>query len=298
MTLLEGLSNSFLERKFLFSCDYLLTFCNNFESVLSKCNSHSILDVILENLIEKWNRLNAAFENVMLSSEYAANSQLKKIARANFNICADSYYECNAKILDLLKFPKVQGNLDIKHLPIPIVVPQSLEIVEISPLPIASREQVAISDTTKDESIACNVSHSAGNSFTSSCSDSSAVQTHRFWRGSLSHAYYSVRRKIAPKLLGFLKPITSAPNTKFLPKKGFSKRIFLNSLMIYSFLRSSRPAYHFSLRWMLKSFLKRYKWREKLTKHLFPFAQRSIYIAKWKTLIYFSICYFYRFVES
>lgn len=302
MSSFTNLSISFLESKFLFDCDFLLTFCERFGSIISKYNSGSLFEILLEDLNKRWSKLNLSFKNIMRSSEFDHNSEFKINAQINFEACANSYYLYNAQILDLLVNPE-EVIIDPKFFPIPklkpltsqvpskriiseqieclssitehlenaiyekdtIITPQSERETSLPKISVdqINTEPARIMNDDKDETFTYNIYHASEN-FSKVFNSYSSIRQHQlFWRGSLSHCF-SVRTGIT--LIGFIKSINTASN------KGHSRIALVimvlpepkyPNLLPIDFEHTTLPPYKFSIRWKLKFLLKRYKWKEK-----------------------------------
>ncbi|XP_075159812.1 uncharacterized protein LOC142232963 [Haematobia irritans] len=89
--------------KFAFTCNQLTDFCSVFENSDIADQTDSLLEVKLEDLVERWRKVQAEYELLMLSPESNVSKEFKQNAKVNFNICSEAYYDTRAQILDVLR---------------------------------------------------------------------------------------------------------------------------------------------------------------------------------------------------
>ncbi|XP_075160007.1 uncharacterized protein LOC142233105 [Haematobia irritans] len=89
--------------KFAFICNQLTDFCSDFENSDIADQSDTLLEVKLEDLGDRWQKVQSEYETLMLSPEANVSKELKQNAKVNFNICSVAYYETRAQILDVVR---------------------------------------------------------------------------------------------------------------------------------------------------------------------------------------------------
>lgn len=89
--------------KLLFNCDHLIMFCSNFENLNVHDRTDSLLDFRLEDLEDRWKKMQGSYECLMLSPEQTNSRDFKENARVNINACSDAYYVARSNILDILR---------------------------------------------------------------------------------------------------------------------------------------------------------------------------------------------------
>lgn len=113
--------SSLIHDKFLFDCDHLLNFCTNFEKCDVRDQTDSVLEVKLDDLENRWKKLQADYESLVLSPESFNTKDFKESARINFNVCSEAYYETRSQILDILKISGGlnANNVTLRHSSVP-----------------------------------------------------------------------------------------------------------------------------------------------------------------------------------
>lgn len=94
---------SIIHEKFLFDCDHLVNFCSKFEKCDITDQTDSILEIKLEDLENRWKKLQTDYENLMIAPESSNTRDFKENAKVNFNVCSEAYYETRSQILDVLR---------------------------------------------------------------------------------------------------------------------------------------------------------------------------------------------------
>ncbi|XP_075158166.1 uncharacterized protein LOC142231444 [Haematobia irritans] len=89
--------------KFAFICNQLTDFCSDFENADITDQTDSLLEVKLDDLIDRWRKVQQEYENLMLSPESVVSKELKQNAKVNLNICSEAYYDTRSQILDVLR---------------------------------------------------------------------------------------------------------------------------------------------------------------------------------------------------
>ncbi|XP_075150485.1 uncharacterized protein LOC142224588 [Haematobia irritans] len=89
--------------KFAFMCNQLTDFCSYFENADIADQTDSLLEVKLDDLVDRWRKVQHEYENLMLSPESVVSKELKENAKVNLNICSEAYYDTRSQILDILR---------------------------------------------------------------------------------------------------------------------------------------------------------------------------------------------------
>ncbi|XP_075159324.1 uncharacterized protein LOC142232403 [Haematobia irritans] len=97
------LKQSPMYEKFAFICNQLTDFCSDFESSEIGDQTNTVLEVKLEDLGDRWQKVQVEYETLMISPESNVSNEVKQNAKLNFSICSESYYETRARILDILR---------------------------------------------------------------------------------------------------------------------------------------------------------------------------------------------------
>ncbi|XP_037816164.1 uncharacterized protein LOC119606677 [Lucilia sericata] len=92
--------------KFLFDCDHLITFCTNFGKSDMEDQTDSVLETKLEDLENRWKKLQTSYESLMISPRSENSQDFKENAKVNFNACSETYYACRSHIVDLLRLSR------------------------------------------------------------------------------------------------------------------------------------------------------------------------------------------------
>ncbi|XP_059217643.1 uncharacterized protein LOC131994781 [Stomoxys calcitrans] len=92
-----------IHEKFLFECDHLVSFCQSFEKTDITDQTDSLLEVKLDDLENRWKKLQVAYETLILSPESSNTKDFKANAKINFNVCSEAYYETRSQIMDILR---------------------------------------------------------------------------------------------------------------------------------------------------------------------------------------------------
>ncbi|XP_059222553.1 uncharacterized protein LOC131996737 [Stomoxys calcitrans] len=110
--------------KFLFDCDHLINFCTQFEQSDIQDQTDSVLEVKLEDLENRWQRLQATYEGLMLAPRNVYTKDFRENARINFNASSEAYYTARSQILDILRMSGGNSRQNARHSLIPAYIPQ------------------------------------------------------------------------------------------------------------------------------------------------------------------------------
>ncbi|XP_075150612.1 uncharacterized protein LOC142224708 [Haematobia irritans] len=94
-------NSSPLYTKFLFDCEQLIVLCSSMEKLELIEQTESLVQVRAEDLDQRWRKVQAAYESVILSPD--SDKKLKDNAGVNFNICLETYYVARSRVLDMIK---------------------------------------------------------------------------------------------------------------------------------------------------------------------------------------------------
>ncbi|XP_036346960.1 uncharacterized protein LOC118756296, partial [Rhagoletis pomonella] len=93
---------------FLFDSNNIITFCEHFEKEDPEDHTDTLLEIKLEDLNARWERLQLSYRKVCLTDEKYVPTDFKEEAGNKFQLCTDGFYICKSHILDQLKL--VQGS--------------------------------------------------------------------------------------------------------------------------------------------------------------------------------------------
>lgn len=110
---------------FLFECDHLINFCEQFDQSDITDQTDSVLQVKLNDLEQRWLNLQNAYKNVMLSPKSANVKDFKENAKINFNASSEAYYTARSQIEDILRISGAQNHQGARQSVLPINLPQS-----------------------------------------------------------------------------------------------------------------------------------------------------------------------------
>ncbi|XP_073821478.1 uncharacterized protein [Musca autumnalis] len=88
---------------FLFECDHLVNFCQQFDQSDITDQTDSVLQVKLCDLEQRWVNLQKAYRNIMLSPKSSNVKEFKENAKINFNATSEAYYTAKSQIEDILR---------------------------------------------------------------------------------------------------------------------------------------------------------------------------------------------------
>ncbi|XP_059221362.1 uncharacterized protein LOC131995991 [Stomoxys calcitrans] len=120
----SSVRNSPSQDKFLFDCDHLINFCTQFEQSDIQDQTDSVLEVKLEDLENRWQRLQATYEGLMLAPSNTNTKDFRANARINFNASSEAYYTARSQILDILRISGGNARQNARHSLIPAYIPQ------------------------------------------------------------------------------------------------------------------------------------------------------------------------------
>ncbi|XP_059221109.1 uncharacterized protein LOC131995877 [Stomoxys calcitrans] len=124
--------------KFLFDCDHLISFCTQFEQSDISDQTDSVLEVKLEDLESRWQRLQATYEGVMLSPRSSNTRDFRENAKINFNASSEAYYTARSQILDILRIASGNTRQSTRHSLIPSYIPQQQYIPQNTSLEVSN----------------------------------------------------------------------------------------------------------------------------------------------------------------
>ncbi|XP_059217426.1 uncharacterized protein LOC131994659 [Stomoxys calcitrans] len=120
----SAIKTSSNQDKFLFDCDHLINFCTQFEQSDIQDQTDSVLEVKLEDLENRWQRLQATYEGLMLAPRSVNTKDYRDNARVNFNASSEAYYMARSQILDILRISGGNARQNARHSLIPAYIPQ------------------------------------------------------------------------------------------------------------------------------------------------------------------------------
>ncbi|XP_046801098.1 uncharacterized protein LOC111682254 isoform X1 [Lucilia cuprina] len=100
-------TQSLIQDKFMFDSDHLLSFCSNFSNSEIQDQTDSMLETKLEDLENRWTKLEISYERLMLAPISTASKDLKDSAKVNFNACSETFHTCRSNIMDMLKINRI-----------------------------------------------------------------------------------------------------------------------------------------------------------------------------------------------
>ncbi|XP_075170131.1 uncharacterized protein LOC142242439, partial [Haematobia irritans] len=113
LSTISGTKPSPTYERFLFAYKHLIGFCSAFDTVDIQNQTDSSLEVRMEDLDRRWNKLQIIYEDLLLSPDLANAQQSKENATVNFDHCAEAYYGTRSKIIDILRISGVPNSQNI-----------------------------------------------------------------------------------------------------------------------------------------------------------------------------------------
>ncbi|XP_075158057.1 uncharacterized protein LOC142231329 [Haematobia irritans] len=95
--------NPVMQDRFLFDCDQLIILCTAIEKLNVLEQTESLLQVRVDDLEQRWRKVQTSYEAVMLSPASDVPKKLKDNASMNYNICLETYYVARSRLFDLSK---------------------------------------------------------------------------------------------------------------------------------------------------------------------------------------------------
>ncbi|XP_075162826.1 uncharacterized protein LOC142235455 [Haematobia irritans] len=92
-----------IQDRFLFDCDQLIILCSAIEKLNVLEQTESLLQVRVEDLEQRWRKVQTSYETVMLSPASDVPKTLKDKASVNYNVCLETYYVAKSRLVDLMK---------------------------------------------------------------------------------------------------------------------------------------------------------------------------------------------------
>ncbi|XP_075162851.1 uncharacterized protein LOC142235484 [Haematobia irritans] len=106
-------SSSQIESKFFFECDHIRMFCTNLQRHDIVDHTDSLLEVKLEDLDNRWNRLQGAFEELMIVSETDGCVEVVTKAQSDYTSSSEAYYSARASIMDILRLTQASHHPNV-----------------------------------------------------------------------------------------------------------------------------------------------------------------------------------------
>ncbi|XP_059221144.1 uncharacterized protein LOC131995885 [Stomoxys calcitrans] len=92
-----------VESKFYFYYDHLLMLCSYIEKIDLIQQTESLVQAKMEDLEDRWKKLNSSYESIMLSSDPSVTKEVRDKAKINFNVCSEAYYGSRSRLFDISK---------------------------------------------------------------------------------------------------------------------------------------------------------------------------------------------------
>lgn len=89
--------------KFVFDCDHLAMFCTNNEKANVDEQTDIMLEVKLEDLDNRWRRLQDTYKKLMLTADSANTKDFRETIKINFKTSSEAYYVARSQIIDLMR---------------------------------------------------------------------------------------------------------------------------------------------------------------------------------------------------
>ncbi|XP_061400856.1 uncharacterized protein LOC133336592 [Musca vetustissima] len=100
-----------IHEQFIFDCDHVISFCTAFGKTDITDQTDSVLRTKLEDLENRWKKLQVDYEKLMISPESCNTKDFRENAKVNFNVCAEAYYETRSQITDILRMSEPRQSL-------------------------------------------------------------------------------------------------------------------------------------------------------------------------------------------